>query len=59
MVGLTGIVVKSHGRADGVAFARAITTAAVAARCDVTERIQQALLATAGVAAPASTVLAD
>ena len=46
MVGLTGIVVKSHGRADGVAFARAIATAAVAARCDVTERIQHALLAT-------------
>ena len=28
MVGLGGIVVKSHGRADGVAFARAIATAA-------------------------------
>src|SRR5207237_1017193 len=27
MVGLDGIVVKSHGRADGVAFARAIGTA--------------------------------
>jgi phosphate acyltransferase len=55
MVGLTGIVVKSHGRADGVAFARAITTAAVAARCDVTERIQHALHATAVAVAQTST----
>ena len=30
MVGLGGIVVKSHGRANGVAFSRAITTAALA-----------------------------
>ncbi len=36
MVGLTGIVVKSHGRADGVAFARAIGTAALAARRGLT-----------------------
>jgi phosphate acyltransferase len=43
MVGLTGIVVKSHGRADGVAFARAVSTAAVAARRDVAARIAQAL----------------
>jgi phosphate acyltransferase len=43
MVGLTGIVVKSHGRADGVAFARAIGTAALAARRGLTERIAQAL----------------
>jgi glycerol-3-phosphate acyltransferase PlsX len=43
MVGLGGIVVKSHGSADGVAFARAIGTAAVAARRDVTAHIAQAL----------------
>jgi phosphate acyltransferase len=43
MVGLGGIVVKSHGRADGVAFARAIGTAALAARRDVTARIAQAM----------------
>jgi phosphate acyltransferase len=45
MVGLTGIVVKSHGSADGVAFARAIGTAALAARHDVTAHISQALQA--------------
>ena len=45
MVGLTGIVVKSHGRADGVAFSRAIGTAAVAARSDLTAQIEHALLA--------------
>jgi phosphate acyltransferase len=43
MVGLTGIVVKSHGRADGVAFARAINTAALAARRGLTAHIAQAL----------------
>jgi glycerol-3-phosphate acyltransferase PlsX len=43
MVGLTGIVVKSHGRADGVAFARAIGTAALAARRGLTSHIAQAL----------------
>jgi len=43
MVGLKGIVVKSHGRADGVAFARAIGTAALAARRGLTEHIAQAL----------------
>jgi phosphate acyltransferase len=43
MVGLTGIVVKSHGRADVVAFARAIGTAAVAARRGLTGHIGQAL----------------
>jgi phosphate acyltransferase len=45
MVGLAGIVVKSHGRADGVAFSRAITTAAVAARRGLTAHIAQALAA--------------
>jgi glycerol-3-phosphate acyltransferase PlsX len=43
MVGLTGIVVKSHGRADGVAFARAIITAALTARRGLTAHISQAL----------------
>ena len=43
MVGLAGIVVKSHGRADGVAFARAIGTAALAARRELTAHIAQAL----------------
>jgi glycerol-3-phosphate acyltransferase PlsX len=43
MVGLAGIVVKSHGRADGVAFARAIGTAALAARRGLTGHIAQAL----------------
>jgi len=45
MVGLAGIVVKSHGRADGVAFARAIGTAALAARRGLTSHIAQALQA--------------
>jgi fatty acid/phospholipid biosynthesis enzyme len=45
MVGLAGIVVKSHGSADGVAFARAIGTAAVAARRGLTAHIAQALQA--------------
>jgi phosphate acyltransferase len=45
MVGLAGIVVKSHGRADGVAFSRAIATAAVAARRGLTAHIAQALAA--------------
>jgi len=43
MVGLAGIVVKSHGRADSAAFARAISTAAMAARHDLTAHIAQAL----------------
>jgi len=43
MVGLAGIVVKSHGRADDVAFSRAIATAAVAARRGLTAHIAQAL----------------
>ena len=45
MVGLAGIVVKSHGHADGVAFARAIGTAALAVRRDLTQHIAQALQA--------------
>ena len=47
MVGLGGIVVKSHGRAKGVAFARAIATAALAARRGLTAHIAQALQAAA------------
>jgi glycerol-3-phosphate acyltransferase PlsX len=43
MVGLTGIVVKSHGRADGVAFSRAIGTAVLAARRNLTLQIEQAM----------------
>ncbi|HUO20614.1 MAG TPA: phosphate acyltransferase PlsX [Steroidobacteraceae bacterium] len=43
MVGLSGIVVKSHGSADGVAFARAIGTASLAARRGLTGHIAQAL----------------
>jgi glycerol-3-phosphate acyltransferase PlsX len=43
MVGLGGIVVKSHGRADRVAFARAIGTAAIAARRELTAHMAQAL----------------
>lgn len=47
MVGLGGIVVKSHGRAKAVAFARAIATAALAARRGLTAHIAQALEETA------------
>jgi phosphate acyltransferase len=43
MVGLSGIVVKSHGGADSVAFSRAIELAAQAARAGLTARIAQAL----------------
>src|SRR6266404_9891736 len=43
MVGLAGVVVKSHGRADGVAFSRAIATAALAARQGLTAHIAHAL----------------
>ena len=55
MVGLTGIVVKSHGRADGVAFARAIVTAALAARRGLTAHISQALAEQGAAAAQGST----
>jgi glycerol-3-phosphate acyltransferase PlsX len=43
MVGLTGIVVKSHGNADATAFARAIAIAAAAARNGLTEHIARSL----------------
>ncbi len=42
MVGLRGIVVKSHGRADATAFARAVELAARAARGGLTSHIAQA-----------------
>ncbi len=45
MVGLSGIVVKSHGSADRLAFARAISMAALAARRSLTAHIAQALVA--------------
>jgi phosphate acyltransferase len=43
MVGLSGIVVKSHGGADSIAFSRAIALAAHAARRGLTAHIAQAL----------------
>ncbi len=55
MVGLTGVVVKSHGRADGVAFAIAIITAALAARRGLTAHIAQALAAEGAEAPQGST----
>ena len=45
MVGLGGIVVKSHGRADGVAFARAIASASLAVRRGLIMHIGQACTA--------------
>jgi glycerol-3-phosphate acyltransferase PlsX len=43
MVGLRGIVVKSHGGADSIAFSRAIALATLAARRGLTAHIAQAL----------------
>ncbi len=43
MVGLTGVVVKSHGSADRVAFAQAIATAATAMRRGLPAAIAKAL----------------
>jgi len=43
MVGLTGVVVKSHGSADRVAFAQAIATAAAAMRRGLPAAIANAL----------------
>jgi phosphate acyltransferase len=42
MVGLSGIVVKSHGGADSIAFARAIALATLAARRGLPAHIAQA-----------------
>jgi glycerol-3-phosphate acyltransferase PlsX len=47
MVGLKGVVVKSHGRADSVALARAVAIAALAAEHGLTQHIAQALDAAA------------
>jgi len=58
MVGLGGIVVKSHGRAKGVAFSRAIATAALAARRGLTEHIAQALRTHAHHSSPSNGDLA-
>jgi phosphate acyltransferase len=43
MVGLTGVVVKSHGSADRVAFAQAVSTAATAMRRGLPAAIASAL----------------
>src|SRR5579872_1100910 len=43
MVGLAGVVVKSHGRADATAFARAVEVAARAVRGGLTTHITQAI----------------
>ena len=43
MVGLTGVVVKSHGSADRVAFAQAVATAAAAMRRGLPAAISRAL----------------
>jgi glycerol-3-phosphate acyltransferase PlsX len=43
MVGLNGIVVKSHGGADEIAFARAIAMSALAARQQLTAHVAHAL----------------
>jgi phosphate acyltransferase len=43
MVGIAGVVVKSHGSADALAFSRAIALAALAARRGLTGHIAQAL----------------
>ena len=48
MVGLKGIVVKSHGSADATAFARAIELAAHAAAGGLTHRIARAFAPTEG-----------
>jgi phosphate acyltransferase len=43
MVGLAGVVVKSHGRADPMAFAQAIAIAAAAARQGLPQHVARAL----------------
>ena len=48
MVGLAGIVIKSHGGADSTAFAQAVRLAAVEARNDVPSQIRAALKVQAG-----------
>jgi fatty acid/phospholipid biosynthesis enzyme len=43
MVGLNGVVVKSHGRADREALARAVAIAALAVRRQLAQRVGHAL----------------
>jgi glycerol-3-phosphate acyltransferase PlsX len=43
MVGLSGVVVKSHGRSDRVAVARAVATAALAVERGLIRHVSQAL----------------
>lgn len=45
MVGLRGVVVKSHGRADRTAFARAIETAVAAVVQDIPGCVARSLVA--------------
>jgi glycerol-3-phosphate acyltransferase PlsX len=54
MVGLTGVVVKSHGSADSVAFAQAVSTAATAMRRGLPGAIASALANTLAAPAKAS-----
>lgn len=49
MVGLRGVVVKSHGRADRTAFARAIALARTAAIHDIPGCVERALAANASL----------
>lgn len=55
MVGLTGVVVKSHGSADRVAFAQAIATAATAMRRGLPAAIANALASAPGIESPPGT----
>jgi fatty acid/phospholipid biosynthesis enzyme len=50
MVGLAGVVVKSHGRADRVAVVRAVETASRAVRCGLLAHVAQAVTTAATVA---------
>ncbi|MBC8026235.1 MAG: phosphate acyltransferase PlsX, partial [Steroidobacteraceae bacterium] len=52
MVGLTGVVVKSHGSADSVAFAQAVSTAATAMRRGLPGAIATALAKAPSVDGP-------
>jgi phosphate acyltransferase len=58
MVGLTSVVVKSHGSADRIAFAQAISTAATAMRRGLPAAIANEL-ATPLATAPANNITAD
>jgi len=54
MVGLTGVVIKSHGSADTVSFANAIAVGVIEARKGVPSQISGLLKAQPTAAAPAS-----